>query len=63
MNYAKALAGSVNEQSNIEKIQSQAEIEIGRRLNSSEESILFTKFSEEQLCRQILKVVLTSKKN
>ena len=62
MNYAKALVGSLGKQSLIENIQSQAETEIGRRLNSSEESLLFSKLSEEQLSKKILKVTLTLKK-
>ena len=63
MNYAKALVGSLGKQSLIENIQSQAETEIGRRLNSSEESLLFSILSEEQLSNKILKVALTLKKS
>ena len=56
MNYAKAVANLSDEHYYIQDIQSQAELEIGRMLNSMEESLLFSRFRAKQLCEQILKV-------
>ena len=58
MNYAKAVANLSDEHYYIQDIQSQAELEIGRMLNSMEKNILFSRFSAKQLCGQILKVLL-----
>ena len=56
MNYAKAVVSLSDEHYYAETIKSQAELEIGRMLNSMEESLLFSRFRAKQLCEQILKV-------
>ena len=56
MNYAKSVASLSDKQYYVENIQSQAELEIGRRLNATEENLLFSRFSAQQLHGQILKV-------
>ena len=56
MNYAKVVAGFIDEDNHYEEIQAQADLEFGRHLSSLEENLLFSKYSSEQIYRQINKV-------
>ena len=56
MNYAKALVNLSSRQYAIGNIQSQAQLELGRKLNQEEEGLLKAKYSAEQLSAQIDKV-------
>ena len=56
MNYAKVVAGFIDEDNHLEEIQAQADLEFGRHLSSQEENLLFSKYYSEQIYRQINKV-------
>ena len=56
MSYAKVLVTLPNEQYDVWNIQSQAQLELGRKLNTAEENMLKNKYSAKQLSSEINKV-------
>ena len=58
MNFAQIVKKKSVRENEIELIQSQAETELSRELSISEQSLLFSKFPQSQLCQQILKVCI-----
>ena len=56
MNYAKALAASLSDNSDIGIIQSQAQLELKRDLSRAEKNLLSSKFSLNLIAKRIEKV-------
>lgn len=56
MNYAKALAASLSDNSDIGIIQSQAQLELKRDLSRAEKNLLSSKFSLKLIAKRIEKV-------
>ena len=56
MNYAKALAASLSDNSDIGIIQSQAQLELKRDLSQAEKNLLASKFSLKLIAKRIEKV-------
>ena len=56
MNYAKALAASLSDNSDIGIIQSQAQLELKRDLSQAEKNLLSSKFSLNLIAKRIEKV-------
>ena len=60
MSYAQAVKKINSKDSEIRTIRSQAETELGKELNETEESLLLSRFNQEQLCDHIQKVHIQS---
>ena len=58
MNYSRALKGSMSCSGAMNKIFSQAELELGHPLTKDEESMIFGRFSPENILERIEKVKL-----
>jgi hypothetical protein len=58
MNYSRALKGSLTRSGAINEISSQAELELGHPLTKDEESIIFGRFSPQNILERIKKVML-----
>ena len=58
MNFVQIVKKKPVKENEIELIQSQAETEVGRKLSKSEQSLLFSRFPQDHICRQILKVCM-----
>ena len=56
MNYAKALAASLSDNSDIGIIQSQAQLELKKDLSQAEKNLLSSKFSLNLIAKRIEKV-------
>ena len=58
MNFVKIVKKKPVKENEIELIQSQAETEVGHILSKSEQSLPFSRFPQDHICRQILKVCM-----
>ena len=58
MNFAQIVKKKSVKEDEIELIQSQAETEVGRKLSKSEQSLLFSRFPQDHICQQLLKVCM-----
>ena len=56
MNFAEIVKRQHSKGNEIEQIRSQAEVDLGRKLSKSEESLLLSRYSPSQLCQRIIKV-------
>ena len=60
MSYAQVVKRHILEDCEIRTIRSQAETELGRKLDKRDESLLLSRFKKEELCEHIEKVCLKS---
>ena len=56
MNFAKAVKGKLTRNSILKEVDSQSEIELGRHLDPSEKTSLFSKFSPQLVLQRIQQV-------
>ena len=58
MSYSQALKGALTRSGAIREIDSQAELEFGRKLTDNEKTIMFRRFPPQDLLNRIQKVTL-----
>ena len=58
MNYAQIVKCQSSKEKGIEQIRSQAEVDLGKKLSESEETLLLSRYDESQLCQRITKVCI-----
>ena len=58
MNYARAAKGKLDPDQILKYIDSQCEIELGRRLDPSEKDVLFTRFTPDAVSNHINQVCI-----
>ena len=61
MNYARAAKGTLTHHGLLREVDCQSELELGRHLDPSEKTVLFSRFPPEKLVSRIEKVCNLSK--